>query len=145
MTHMRAWLDGIALERSDAEDVVLATWEACVNAIEHAVDATDDVVTLSAELDAARIRVAVCDSGRWAPPTERRKPRTRVETHAIAHVVARHRGERDGHDDHDREDARRAHRLGCVRLEEPDQEQDHHDQRENSTAYVHRRLLPRST
>ena len=68
---MRAWLDGIALERSDAEDVVLATWEACVNAIEHAVDATDDVVTLSAELDDARIRVAVCDSGRWAPPTER--------------------------------------------------------------------------
>jgi serine phosphatase RsbU (regulator of sigma subunit)/anti-sigma regulatory factor (Ser/Thr protein kinase) len=67
---MRAWLDGIPLERSDAEDIVLATWEACVNAIEHAVDATDDVVTLRAEVDDARIRVVVRDSGRWAPPTE---------------------------------------------------------------------------
>jgi serine phosphatase RsbU (regulator of sigma subunit)/anti-sigma regulatory factor (Ser/Thr protein kinase) len=68
---MRTWLEGIPLERSDAEDVVLATWEACVNAIEHAVDATDDIVTLRAEHENGRIRVVVQDSGRWAPPTER--------------------------------------------------------------------------
>ena len=47
---MRSWLGGAPLERSAAEDVVLATWEACANAIEHAVDAADDIVTLRAEL-----------------------------------------------------------------------------------------------
>jgi anti-sigma regulatory factor (Ser/Thr protein kinase) len=68
---MRSWLGGAPLERSAAEDVVLATWEACANAIEHAVDAADDIVTLRAELGKDRIRVVVNDSGRWSPPAER--------------------------------------------------------------------------
>jgi anti-sigma regulatory factor (Ser/Thr protein kinase) len=68
---MRSWLGGTPLERSAAEDVVLATWEACANAIEHAVDAADDIVTLRAELGKDRIRVVVNDSGRWSPPEER--------------------------------------------------------------------------
>jgi serine phosphatase RsbU (regulator of sigma subunit)/anti-sigma regulatory factor (Ser/Thr protein kinase) len=67
---MRSWLGGTPLERSDAEDVVLATWEACANAIEHAADASDDVVTLRAELGDV-VRVVVQDTGRWTPPTDR--------------------------------------------------------------------------
>ena len=38
---LRVWLAGASLDRTDAEDVVLATWEACANAIEHAGDARE--------------------------------------------------------------------------------------------------------
>ena len=108
---MRAWLDGIALERSDAEDVVLATWEACANAIEHAVDADGrrrDAARRARRLRphtrrGARHRALVTADGAG-------ESRARAASHPLAHVVARHRGERDRHDDHDREGARRAHR-----------------------------------
>src|SRR5262249_17318892 len=40
---MRAWLEGVAdLDRNDSEDVVLATWEASANAIEHTVEPQAD-------------------------------------------------------------------------------------------------------
>ena len=64
---MRAWLRGAPAQRADAEDVVLATWEACANAIEHAVDPTGDVVRVRASLEDSRVRVVVKDSGTWAP------------------------------------------------------------------------------
>jgi serine phosphatase RsbU (regulator of sigma subunit)/anti-sigma regulatory factor (Ser/Thr protein kinase) len=64
---MRAWLRGAPAERGAAEDVVLATWEACANAIEHAVDPTGDVVSVRASLEDSRVRVVVKDSGTWAP------------------------------------------------------------------------------
>ncbi len=64
---MRAWLRGASAERADTEDVVLATWEACANAIEHAVDPAGDVVSIRASLDDSRVRVVVRDSGTWAP------------------------------------------------------------------------------
>jgi len=68
---MRAWLRGVELRRPEAEDVVLATWEACANAIEHAVEPTDGFVAVRAWLDDSRVNVTVSDSGRWAAPTER--------------------------------------------------------------------------
>ena len=68
---MRAWLRGVELRRPEAEDVVLATWEACANAIEHAVEPTDGCVAVRAWLDDSRVNVTVSDSGRWAAPTER--------------------------------------------------------------------------
>jgi serine phosphatase RsbU (regulator of sigma subunit)/anti-sigma regulatory factor (Ser/Thr protein kinase) len=68
---LRAWLEGVELERSEREDVVLATWEACANAIEHAVEPQIDIVAVTARLDDGRIRVTVSDSGRWAPPSMR--------------------------------------------------------------------------
>jgi serine phosphatase RsbU (regulator of sigma subunit)/anti-sigma regulatory factor (Ser/Thr protein kinase) len=68
---MRAWLAGAPAQRADAEDVVLATWEACANAIEHAVDPTADVVSVRASLDDSRVRVVVKDSGTWAPDSLR--------------------------------------------------------------------------
>ena len=52
---MRAWLDGAPLDRSAAEDVVLATWEACANGIEHAVNPSD-----RAALDPGRARTRPC-------------------------------------------------------------------------------------
>ncbi len=68
---MRSWLSGAPVERSEAEDVVLATWEACANAIEHAVDPAHDVVTVRATLEDSRVRVVVRDTGTWAPYTIR--------------------------------------------------------------------------
>jgi anti-sigma regulatory factor (Ser/Thr protein kinase) len=68
---MRTWLGGLELERTDAEDVVLATWEACANAIEHAVDPKERIVTVHANQEDSLIRVTVVDTGRWAPPSAR--------------------------------------------------------------------------
>ena len=68
---MRAWLEGTDLDRSEGEDVVLATWEACANAIEHALEPQLDLVSVTAGVQDGRIRVTVSDSGRWAPPSIR--------------------------------------------------------------------------
>ncbi len=54
---MRAWLRGVDLERSDVEDVVLATWEACANAIEHAIEPTERIVIVRARLEDSRLAV----------------------------------------------------------------------------------------
>ena len=68
---LRAWLSGVELERSEAEEVVLATWEACANAIEHAVEPVAGIVVVHANIEDSLIRVTVGDTGRWAPPSER--------------------------------------------------------------------------
>ncbi|HUG65078.1 MAG TPA: SpoIIE family protein phosphatase [Gaiellaceae bacterium] len=68
---MRTWLAGTPLDRADAEGVVLATWEAFANAVEHAANPTEAVVRVRAELDDARIRVVVEDTGGWVPPSDR--------------------------------------------------------------------------
>jgi GAF domain-containing protein/anti-sigma regulatory factor (Ser/Thr protein kinase) len=67
----RTWLTGTPLSRVDAQDVVLAVWEACANAIEHAADPGEDSIEVHAELRDSRVRIAVDDTGRWTPPTER--------------------------------------------------------------------------
>ena len=68
---MRTWLAGAALSRLDAHDVVLAVWEACANAIEHAVDPGGDHVDVRADVDDGRVRISVQDTGSWLSPTER--------------------------------------------------------------------------
>ena len=62
---MRAWLAGVPFERGQTEEVVLATWEACANAIEHAVDPTHDHITVHAEVEGSLVRVVVEDTGTW--------------------------------------------------------------------------------
>jgi anti-sigma regulatory factor (Ser/Thr protein kinase) len=44
---------------------VLATWEACANAIEHAADPTSDYIRVHAKLEDSVVRVVVEDTGRW--------------------------------------------------------------------------------
>ena len=68
---MRTWLEGVELERSESEDLVLATWEACANAIEHAVEPRESLVAVTAAVEDGRIRVTVSDTGRWAPASQR--------------------------------------------------------------------------
>ena len=68
---MRTWLAGVPAGRLEPEHLVLATWEACANAIEHAADPSDDVITLLAELEEAVVRVVVQDAGHWTSPEAR--------------------------------------------------------------------------
>jgi serine phosphatase RsbU (regulator of sigma subunit)/anti-sigma regulatory factor (Ser/Thr protein kinase) len=69
---VRTWLSGAPLSRTDAHDVVLAVWEACANAIEHADGRPgEDFVDVHAELLDSRVRVSVEDTGAWVTPTER--------------------------------------------------------------------------
>jgi serine phosphatase RsbU (regulator of sigma subunit)/anti-sigma regulatory factor (Ser/Thr protein kinase) len=67
---LRAWLEGARAPRAEAEEVVLAAWEACANAIEHANAPGSGHVVVRATLDDSRVRVVVEDSGRWRPPAE---------------------------------------------------------------------------
>ena len=62
---IRTWLEGTELGRVDAEDLLLAAWEACANAIEHAENPFEDTVRLRATLDDSSIRIVVEDSGRF--------------------------------------------------------------------------------
>ena len=55
----------------EAHEVVLAVWEACANAIEHAVDPREDMLQLWVELTDTGLRIAIEDTGAWAPRVER--------------------------------------------------------------------------
>ncbi len=68
---LRTWLETAPVTRAEAEDIVLATWEACANAIEHPVDTTDELVTVRVALTDSIVRVEIEDSGRWASASER--------------------------------------------------------------------------
>jgi anti-sigma regulatory factor (Ser/Thr protein kinase) len=68
---MRVWLGGVPFERGHAEDVVLVTWEACANAIEHAVDPLSNYITVQAEVEDSLVRVVVEDTGSWGSPSIR--------------------------------------------------------------------------
>ena len=67
----RVWLERTSLPGSDAREVVLAVWEGCANAIEHAADPTDDSVLVSARVSDEKVTVVIEDSGRWMEPSER--------------------------------------------------------------------------
>ena len=62
---IRTWLEGTELGRAEAEDLLLAAWEVCANAIEHASNASEETIRVRAALDHSRIRMVVEDSGRF--------------------------------------------------------------------------------
>ena len=68
---MRIWLVGTDLTGTDAQDVVLAAWEACANAVEHGATGDGSYVDVRAEVADGCVRISVADSGHWRPPTER--------------------------------------------------------------------------
>jgi GAF domain-containing protein/anti-sigma regulatory factor (Ser/Thr protein kinase) len=122
---IRTWLEGSELNRSDAEDLVLATWEVCANAIEHASDPHEDRIRLRAFVEGSSVRVFVEDTGRFVP-VERRQDRGLGLQLAekLASSLAITMGE-----------AGTAVALemklprATSRSEEPDEQQDDHDQR----------------
>ena len=62
---LRAWLREAGVDGDAAEDVVLAVWEICANAIEHPIRRHGEGVTLAATVTAQGVRIAVQDTGSW--------------------------------------------------------------------------------
>jgi anti-sigma regulatory factor (Ser/Thr protein kinase) len=63
-TDLRGWLKQLDVPRGAAEDIVLAAWELCANAIEHPANQSADV-TVEGRAVPRGIRVAVRDPGTW--------------------------------------------------------------------------------
>ncbi len=70
-TELAQWLEHAAVPDVDARDVVLASWEAGANAIEHADAPPGATFRLDAVLTGDRVRVEVADHGRWKEPQAR--------------------------------------------------------------------------
>ena len=68
---LREWLVRTPASASEAEDVVLAAWEACANAVEHAQSPRRTTFALEAASIGRRVLVRVRDTGRWKPAEER--------------------------------------------------------------------------
>ena len=132
---MRTWLRGVELERSEVEDVVLATWEACANAIEHALEPAEHIVVVRAALDDSLIRITIGDTGQWAPPTGREDRGLGLRLMEALVSSSPSRKAPTGTTVSSRRPWRPT-RAG--RLEQPDQQHDDHDQRKHSTTDVHR-------
>mgnify|MGYP000044068472 FL=1 len=68
---LREWLARTPASASEADDVVLAAWEACANAVEHAQSPRRTTFALEASSIGRRVLVRVRDTGRWKPAEER--------------------------------------------------------------------------
>jgi anti-sigma regulatory factor (Ser/Thr protein kinase) len=67
-TELRDWLERVGVPSADAEEIVLAAWEAGANAIEHAQGPTERLFRVEGSLaPAGRLRLEVRDTGRWKP------------------------------------------------------------------------------
>ena len=64
-TDLRRWLGRVGVPGGVAEDIVLAAWELCANAIEHPAQPDPSEVTLDAEAYTHGVRVTVHDAGVW--------------------------------------------------------------------------------
>ncbi|HEU0304230.1 MAG TPA: SpoIIE family protein phosphatase [Gaiellaceae bacterium] len=70
-TELERWLEDASVPQLDARDVVLASWEAGANAIEHAAAPPGSTFSVEAALTGDRVRVEVTDRGRWKEPRAR--------------------------------------------------------------------------
>jgi serine phosphatase RsbU (regulator of sigma subunit)/putative methionine-R-sulfoxide reductase with GAF domain/anti-sigma regulatory factor (Ser/Thr protein kinase) len=65
---LRRWLAFHGAEEDELHDVVVASQEACANAVEHAYGPGHAYFDVEADHRESRIRVTVRDAGRWRPP-----------------------------------------------------------------------------
>ena len=83
---LRAWLARGKVDEGVAAEAVLAVWEACANAIEHAQQPSQLSFRLRATLDdAGRMRIEVRDSGQWKPGNGVGRARPRSGPDAVVH------------------------------------------------------------
>jgi PAS domain S-box-containing protein len=59
------WLSGHGVPKEDADDIILASSEACANSIEHAYGPAEGSVDIEAEVDDGEITIVIRDTGRW--------------------------------------------------------------------------------
>jgi serine/threonine-protein kinase RsbW len=88
--HLQHWAAGTGLPALAVADVVLASYEALVNAVEHAYPSEQDTVDLvAARTTDGRVLVTVRDHGRWRPPPLDPGPRGRglMMIRALTHRV----------------------------------------------------------
>ncbi len=69
------WLDEAGATRAEAEDLSLATSEACANAIEHAYGPSSGRLAVSASMSGGAAVVAVRDFGSWREPRGKNRGR----------------------------------------------------------------------
>jgi anti-sigma regulatory factor (Ser/Thr protein kinase)/GAF domain-containing protein len=65
---LKEWLVELGAEPEALHDVLLAAWEACANAVEHAQGPSSGTFTLHAERDGDAVRLRITDTGRWRVP-----------------------------------------------------------------------------
>lgn len=65
---LAAWAAGTGLPEQDVDDLVLATYEALVNVVDHAFGNGDGEAVLDAGCDGSGVEVVVRDNGHWRPP-----------------------------------------------------------------------------
>jgi anti-sigma regulatory factor (Ser/Thr protein kinase) len=68
---LRVWLERAPVTEAQAGEIVLAAWEACANAVEHAVAPAEDAFAFRAELTDGVVRLSVRDTGSWSPERAR--------------------------------------------------------------------------
>jgi anti-sigma regulatory factor (Ser/Thr protein kinase) len=69
------WLTGHDVPTETAADIVLASSEACANAIEHAYGPAEGSVDLDAAIDGSVVTIVVSDAGRWRESRSRDRGR----------------------------------------------------------------------
>jgi anti-sigma regulatory factor (Ser/Thr protein kinase) len=62
---LRTWLDDVGVGGEVADDIVLASWEACANAVEHPLQPVRHEVVVDARMSPSRVCIDVRDAGRW--------------------------------------------------------------------------------
>jgi GAF domain-containing protein/anti-sigma regulatory factor (Ser/Thr protein kinase) len=65
---LRRWLSAHGATEDETFDIIVASQEACANAVEHAYGPGRRSFSLEATIEGDRVRVAVRDDGRWRPP-----------------------------------------------------------------------------
>jgi GAF domain-containing protein/anti-sigma regulatory factor (Ser/Thr protein kinase) len=84
---LRVWLEETPVTATESHDIVLATWEACANAVEHPQGATDAAsFAIRAELEDSTVLVTVSDPGSWLAEAER--PDRGLGLHLIRSVMS---------------------------------------------------------
>jgi anti-sigma regulatory factor (Ser/Thr protein kinase) len=66
---LRRWLEACGLDGEVAHDLVLASSEACANAIEHPRSAIRQAIEIRARLSGSEVEIVVRDFGSWAAGT----------------------------------------------------------------------------
>ena len=68
---LRSWLAGVGVDPAAREDVVLAAWEVCANAVEHPTGREAAEVTVDGWASPQGVRIAVHDRGSWRAAVRR--------------------------------------------------------------------------